>query len=54
MNINVFHFLLDRICAVLTEEAQTVGFKKALIFENRVREITQIEADKLDKDSVRW
>ena len=50
MNINVFHFLLDRICAVLTEEAQTVGFKKALIFENRVREITQIEADKLDKD----
>lgn len=50
MNINVFHFLLDRICAVLTEEAQTIGFKKALVFENRVREVTQIEADKLDKD----
>ncbi|MBR3298897.1 MAG: restriction endonuclease [Clostridia bacterium] len=50
MNINVFHFLLDRICSVLTEEARTIGFKKALVFENRVREITQIEADKLDND----
>lgn len=50
MNINVFHFLLDRICSVLTEEARTIGFKKALVFEKRVREITRIEADKLDND----
>lgn len=50
MHIEVFHFLLDRICAQLTEEAQTTGFRKALVFENRVREVTQAEANRLDCD----
>lgn len=50
MHIEVFHFLLERICKKLTEEARVTGFKKALVFENRVREVTQLEANRLDSD----
>lgn len=50
MHVEVFHFLLKRICQRLTEEARTTGFKKALVFENRVREVAQAEADCLDQD----
>lgn len=50
MRIEVFHYLLDKICAQLTEEARTTGFKKALIFENRVREVTQEIANSIDAD----
>ena len=49
MHVEVFHYLLDRICAQLTE-ARSSGFKKALTFENRVREVTQYQADMLDAD----
>ena len=48
MKLETFHFVLDIVCARLTAEARTTGFKKALAFENRVREITQIVADELD------
>lgn len=51
MHIEVFHYLLNRICAQLTEEAQSSGFKKALVFENRVREVTKLQADLLDSDT---
>ena len=50
MRVEVFHYLLDRICAQLTDEARKTGFTKALQFENRVREVTQKSADDLDKD----
>ena len=50
MKVEVFHKLLDRVCAQLTLEAKTVGFSKALIFENRVREVTQQIANELDAD----
>lgn len=48
MTIETFHYLLDKVCATLTEEARTNGFTKALVFENRVREVTQVVADNLD------
>ena len=48
MKIEVFHYLLDRICAQLTAEAQEFGFSKALTFENRVREVTQSIANDID------
>lgn len=48
MKLETFHYLLDKICAQLTSEAQTTGFTKALVFENRVREVTQSIADALD------
>ena len=51
MHVEVFHFLLARICDQLTEEARTYGFRKALDFENRVREVTQLQADLLDADN---
>ena len=51
MRIEVFHSLLDIVCAELTTEAQTTGFTKALIFENRVREVTQFVANSLDSGS---
>ncbi len=51
MHVEVFHFLLTRICDQLTEEARTYGFRKALDFENRVREVTQLQADLLDADN---
>lgn len=50
MRVEVFHYLLDKICAQLTDEARSTGFKKALAFENRVREVTQAQADLLDSD----
>lgn len=50
MNIEVFHYLLDKICYQLTLEVRSTGFKKALVFENRVREVTQAQADLLDSD----
>lgn len=50
MKIKTFHYLLDKICERLTEEARTVGFTKALAFEHRVREITQIIANEIDAD----
>lgn len=54
MNINLFHYLLDRVCSELTNEARSIGFKKALEFENRVREVTQEQANIIDEniDSV--
>ena len=51
MHVEVFHFLLDRICAELTKEAQTTGFTKAFVFENRVREVAQEQVDLLDRDT---
>ena len=48
MRVEVFHQLLDRVCAQLTLEAKTIGFSKALVFENRVREVTQQIANELD------
>lgn len=51
MKNDTFHFLLDIVCNVLTIEARTKGFSKALVFENRVREVTQTVADDLDADS---
>ena len=51
MHVEVFHFLLERICAELTKEAQTTGFTKAFVFENRVREVAQEQVDLLDRDT---
>lgn len=48
MRLDVFHTLLDRIVAQLTREARSTGFRKALEFEQRVREVTQDIADRLD------
>lgn len=48
MRIETFHYLLDKICERLTAEAQTIGFTKALAFENRVREVAQLVADEMD------
>lgn len=48
MKVEVFHYLLAKVCAQLTIEAQTKGFSKALEFENRVREVTQSIADGID------
>lgn len=50
MKVEVFHSVLDIVCTVLTDEARTVGFSKALMFENRVREVTQQIADNLDAE----
>lgn len=56
MKIEVFHYLLNKVCAQLSTEAQTTGFSKALAFENRVREVTKEIANNidagLDKDFV--
>lgn len=49
MTLQAFHYLLDAVCNQLTIEARTSGFTKALVFENRVREVTQCIADRLDK-----
>ncbi len=48
MKKDMFHRLLDLVCAELTAEARSIGFSKALVFENRVREVTQRIADELD------
>lgn len=48
MRLDTFHYLLDLICDRLTSEARTIGFTRALVFENRVREVTQEVADSLD------
>ena len=48
MKVDMFHRLLDIVCAELTIEARTSGFTKALVFENRVREITQKVSDEID------
>lgn len=50
MKVEVFHSVLDIVCTVLTDEARTVGFSKALMFENRVREVTQQITDNLDAE----
>jgi|GEM_PF-243875 len=50
MELKVFHHLLDLVCKELTSEAQSTGFTKALVFENRVREVTQEIANRLDSD----
>lgn len=49
MNVETFHKLLDIVCSELTTEARTVGFTKALAFENRVREVTQKVSDDIDQ-----
>ncbi len=49
MKKELFHRLLDLICAQLTDEARTKGFTKALTFENRVRVVTQELANMLDE-----
>ena len=41
MRLEVFHAFLSVVCAKLTEEAQSVGFKRSLEFETRVREVVQ-------------
>ena len=51
MRLQLFHALLDMICAKLTREAQTVGFSKALEFENRVRVVTQELFNGLDQET---
>ena len=48
MELNVFHYLVERVCSQLTSEAQTSGFRKALEFENRVRVVTQEIANEID------
>lgn len=48
MRIEVFHAFLDVVCSRLTEEARTVGFRKALEFENRVRAVIQETSDAID------
>lgn len=48
MRKELFHRLLDIICDQLTNEARTIGFTKALLFENRVRIVTQEIANTLD------
>ena len=48
MTKELFHFLLTRICSRLTDEARTIGFKKALEFEHRVREVAQEEIFAID------
>ena len=52
MRVEVFHSLLDIICTELTEEAQDTGFKKALDFEKRVREITQRAINRVDNGEL--
>lgn len=49
MHIEVFHYLLGIICSKLTDEARANGFRKALAFENRVREVTQEVIDQFDE-----
>ena len=39
MDVAAFHQLLDLVCADLTKESTESPFTKALVFENRVREI---------------
>jgi hypothetical protein len=39
MTKNDFEAILDRGCAMLTDEARTMGFKSSPQFENRVREV---------------
>lgn len=53
MKIEMFHHLLDIVCAELTAEARTSGFTKALVFENRVREIMQKVSDEIDAGGYR-
>ena len=53
MKLDTFHYLLDRVCAELTAEARKKGFTKALVFENRVREVTQKVADALDVSQIK-
>lgn len=36
-----FETILDKCCAILTDEARTTGFKTSQQFENRVREVMQ-------------
>lgn len=48
MNISTFHALVQKICDRLTQEARCHGFKKALEFEHRVREVTQIISNEID------
>ena len=52
MRIEVFHAFLDVVCSRLTEEARTVGFRKALEFENRVRTAIQETSDAVDNRRV--
>ena len=39
MTVKNFEKVLDTICAQLTEEARSTGFKTSAQFENRVREV---------------
>lgn len=48
MDLPTFHGLLKLVCAQLTLESQKCKFTKALVFENRVRVVTQEIANKLD------
>lgn len=50
MTKDFFHFLLTKICFRLTNEARTIGFKKALEFEHRVREVAQEEIIAVDEN----
>ena len=52
MRLDVFHAFLTVICAKLTHEAQNIGFKKSLEFENRVREVIQEVSNAVDSGEV--
>lgn len=52
MDVAAFHQLLDLVCADLTKESTESPFTKALVFENRVREIVQTVSDQLDSGSI--
>ena len=53
MNISTFHVLVQYVCEILTREAKSHPFKKALEFEKRVREVTQLVADKFDGAQIK-
>lgn len=52
MRTDVFHAFLDVVCYRLTIEARQSGFKKALVFENRVREVAQAVANEVDSGLI--
>ena len=52
MDVAAFHQLLDLVCADLTKESTESPFTKALVFENRVREIVQTVSNRLDSGSI--
>lgn len=52
MRLEVFHAFLSIVCSQLTHEAKTIGFKKSLEFENRVREVIQEVSNSVDAAEI--